>query len=76
MAPTKILVAVNASETSLRAVRYAVDIIMGREEFSVHILTVEQFPEADLFAEPRNGQRHVPKPEPGCASSAHRPRIF
>lgn len=47
----KILVAVDASENSLRAVDYVGAVVGDAKGFSVQLLYVERFPERDLFTD-------------------------
>jgi hypothetical protein len=49
MDPKKILIAVDASENSLRAVEYTGDMLGGGEGFHIELLTIERFPDRDLF---------------------------
>ncbi|HDM75275.1 MAG TPA: universal stress protein [Deltaproteobacteria bacterium] len=49
MDPEKILIAVDASENSLRAIKYTGDMLGGGEEFHIELLTIERFPDRDLF---------------------------
>jgi len=49
MDPKKILIAVDASENSLRAIKYTGDMLGGGEGFHIALLTIERFPDRDLF---------------------------
>jgi nucleotide-binding universal stress UspA family protein len=45
----KVLIAVDGSENSLRAVRYAAAILGGGKAYAVHLVHIERLPERDMF---------------------------
>lgn len=45
----KVLIAIDGSENSLRAVRYVADIITGSSGYAVQLLHIERLPERDFF---------------------------
>ncbi len=49
MNPKKILIAVDGSENSIRAVQYVAEMAACSDAFSVQLLCIERFPDRDLF---------------------------
>ena len=49
MDPKKILIAVDASENSARAVNYVADLLGGSSDFMITVLYIERPPNRDLF---------------------------
>lgn len=47
----KVLIAVDGSENSIRAVSYAGEIMSGNKDAQIMLLCIERFPDRDLFAD-------------------------
>jgi nucleotide-binding universal stress UspA family protein len=51
MDTNKILVAIDGSENSKRAVEYVADVVKGCREFEITLLHIERLPDRDIFAD-------------------------
>ncbi|HKK99483.1 MAG TPA: universal stress protein, partial [Desulfotignum sp.] len=51
MDTNKILVAIDGSENSKRAVEYVADIVKGCRDFDITLLHIERLPDRDIFAD-------------------------
>lgn len=61
MDPRKVLVAIDASENSMRAVEYTGNMVGGSEGFHIELITIERFPDRDLFETEEEWKRECKK---------------